>query len=64
MGDQCRRHPQATLDEQRVAAQLAQATQRIAHGRLRQAHHLGRTGDAALLINRIEGKQQVQIELA
>ncbi|MNP21487.1 hypothetical protein D3C76_1141060 [compost metagenome] len=62
--DQRRGHAQAALDEQRIATQLTQAAQCVAHGRLRQAHHLGGTGDTALLIDRIEGEQQVQVELA
>ena len=64
MRDQRRRHAQATLDKQRIAAQFTQAPQRIAHRRLRQAHHIGGAGDAALLVDRVEGEQQVEVELA
>ncbi|MNP02328.1 hypothetical protein D3C76_941780 [compost metagenome] len=53
---QGRGYADPAFNEQRVAAQVSEATQGVAHRRLRQAHDLRRPGDAALLINRIEGQ--------
>jgi hypothetical protein len=55
-------HDAAALHQQRVVEQLAQAAQRLAHGRLRHARAARGARDAALAQERVEGHQRVQLE--
>jgi hypothetical protein len=54
--------PGENPDQQRVAEIVARSMQCGAHGRLRDEHLLGRTGDVLLAQQRIERDQQILIE--
>lgn len=57
-----RLHAAAHAHQQRVAEQLAQAVERVAHRRLAEGQALGGTGDIALAQQGVEHTQQVEIE--
>jgi hypothetical protein len=54
-------HARLAAHEQRVAQEVAQAPERMAHRGLRDAHPLGRTGDAELARERVERDHQVEV---
>ena len=56
------RHTLRGAHQQRVAEQLAQAAQAVAHGRLGQIQLLRRLGHAALAQQRIQVDQKIQID--
>jgi hypothetical protein len=53
---------QALAHQQRVAEQLAQPGERVAHPRLAQPDPFGRPGDAALGEQRVERHQKVEVD--
>lgn len=62
LGQRRGHHLVALAFEQRVVEQVAQARQRMADRRLREVQLLGRLGDAALGVDRVQHDQQVQID--
>ena len=58
-----RGHPMLGAHEQRVAKHEPQPPQRVADGRLRHAEPLGGARDVAGRVHRVEGLQQVEVEL-
>ncbi len=56
-------HPPTRAHEQRIAEQLAQLRQRMAHRRRRHAHPLGCRRHAALAEQPVERDEQVQVEV-
>ena len=61
-GPRGRLHAVRGAHEQIVGEQPAQARQRVAHRRLRQADATGGTGYGALAVERVEGLQQVEVD--
>jgi hypothetical protein len=59
-GDQAAR----TADQQRIAEQLAQAGESVADRGLAEAEPARRPGDVALVDERVEHRQQVEVDLA
>ncbi|MNT42511.1 hypothetical protein D3C72_1789350 [compost metagenome] len=58
-----RHHAARRAQEQLVAQQRAQAAQRIAHARLRDAEAFGRRRHAPMLVQFIEDDQQIQVHV-
>jgi hypothetical protein len=57
-----RHHVVAPPLEQRVVEQLAQPGERVAHGRLRQVQALAGRRDPAVAVDRVENREQVQVD--
>src|SRR5262249_21376310 len=57
-----RLHPGADAHEQRVAEQISEAFQRMAHRRLRAPHSAGGTSDVGFGNQRFQGDEEVQID--
>jgi hypothetical protein len=58
----CRRNTGANPHEQRVAQRLAQPRERVAHRRLGEMQLFGGARDAALRIDGLEHRQEIQVE--